>query len=79
MGGNQKIGSESVSEKPNQTEEVKKSKSRVEFPRHFEKPETKIKQPQFFQCLFDNRVNLMIKFYKTDSYVYDSARVVMNR
>ena len=78
MCGNPKVGSESVLEKPSRTD-VKKSKPKVGFPWHFEKPKTAIKQPHFFQCLFNNGVILMINFYITDGYVYDSLLLVTSR
>ena len=75
MCANPKVGSESVLENPNRTEltsKSRKSKRKVGFPWHFEKPKTEIEQPQFFQCLFNNGVILQITLYITDAYVYDS-------
>ena len=72
---NLKVGSELVLEKPKWAY-VKESKSKVWFPWHFEKLKTEIKQPQFFKCLINKGVILMIKFYITDGYVYDRLWLV---
>ena len=56
-------------EKPNQCLKVE-TESRVSVA--FKKPKTEIKQPQFFQCFFNNGVILKIKLYIKYGYVYDS-------
>ena len=62
--------------KPDRVNRRQKSKPRVWFPRHWK---AEIKQPQFFHCLFINRVILMIKLYITDDYVFDSLCMVTSR
>ena len=72
MCGNPKVGSELVLEKLNRTD-VKKSKPKVWFLWHFEKPKTVIEQPHFFQCLFNNGVILITSTLKMVLFttVYD--------